>query len=214
MFFLDRNTDAGLKIQSSYAANALQPVFVACDLLDIAALRLAINGIAKDTGGLINFVVNCAGDDNRHDWQDLESEEWDRCLNLNLRHVLFTSQAAFCHMPHGGAIVNLGSKNAVNKNAGLIGYVSAKAGIMGMTGSLARECGLQGVRVNCVMPGLVRTARNYDKWMTPDTEARVLEKQCLKRVIEPSEVADLVLFLCSDQSAMITGQTIAIDGGS
>lgn len=214
VFFLDRDIDAGGRIQSSYPKDELQPAFVACDLLDIAALREAIAEIVQQAGGSIDFVVNCAGDDSRHDWQELEPEDWDRCINLNMRHVLFTSQAAYRHMNTGGAIVNLGSKNAVNKNSGLIGYVSAKAGIMGMTGSLARECGPKGVRVNCVMPGLVRTSRNYSKWITPEVETRVLEKQCLKRIIEPAEVADLVLFLCSDQSAMITGQTIAIDGGS
>lgn len=213
VFFLDLDEKAGKEVQDHYPPDTQQPEFLACDLQDITALRAVIAEIAE-MNTQIDFVVNCAGDDSRHEWLDLEPGDWDRCQDLNLRHVLFTSQAAFPHMPPGGAIVNLGSKNAVNKKAGLIGYASAKAAIMGLTGSLARECGTSGVRVNCVMPGMVKTPRNYAKWITPEIEANILDRQCLKAVATPENVADLVLFLCSDQSALITGQSIQLDGGS
>lgn len=96
----------------------------------------------------------------------------------------------------------------------MAGYATAKAGIIGLTGSLAREVGEKGIRVNCIMPGLVQTDRNYEKWITPDIERKVMERQCIKSVCQPDDVANLVAFLCSKQSRMITGQTIPIDGGS
>lgn len=210
---LDRNQSEGELVVADFPDNEERPHFHTCDLLDLDNTRNVIQTIGQQTGR-IDCVVNCAGDDSRHDWQSLEPDEWDHCANLNLRHQFFVTQAAFAFMSAGGSVVNLGSKNAVTRKAGLIGYATAKAGVMGLTGSLARECGERGVRVNCVMPGLVRTPRNYERWITPEVEARVLERQCLKRVIEPEDVAELAAFLCSPASQMITGQTIAIDGGT
>lgn len=213
VYALDRNTRLQALIEDEFAADPVQPVPVACDLLEIDDLKATIQSIGN-TAGQIDFVINCAGDDTRQDWLKVDQDAWELSQDLNLRHVFFVTQSAFEFMGNEGAVVNLGSKNAVTKKGGVVGYATAKAGIMGLTGSLAREVGEQGIRVNCVMPGLVETERNYQKWITPESELRVLERQCLKSVCQPDDVANLVVFLCSSQSRMISGQTIAIDGGS
>jgi NAD(P)-dependent dehydrogenase (short-subunit alcohol dehydrogenase family) len=93
------------------------------------------------------------------------------------------------------------------------GYLAAKAGIVGLTRGLARELGPKGIRVNSILPGWVMTERQLDKWVTPEAKAQLLEEQCLKQTIQPEDVARLALFLASDDSRMITNQSIVIDGG-
>jgi NAD(P)-dependent dehydrogenase (short-subunit alcohol dehydrogenase family) len=92
-------------------------------------------------------------------------------------------------------------------------YVTAKAGIVGLTRALAREFGPAGIRVNSVQPGWIWTDRQRELWLTPETEADLMRRQCLKRLLAPVEVARLVLFLAADDSAAITNQTHIIDGG-
>lgn len=213
VYALDRNPKLHAWIESEFPPDDVQPVGVTCDLLEIAALKKIIQSIGESEGH-IDFVVNCAGDDTRHDWLKIDEDTWDHSQNLNLRHVLFVTQAAFEFMRDEGAVVNFSSKNAVTRKGLMAGYATAKAGIIGLTGSLAREVGEKGIRVNCIMPGLVQTDRNYEKWITPDIERKVMERQCIKSVCQPDDVANLVAFLCSKQSRMITGQTIPIDGGS
>jgi NAD(P)-dependent dehydrogenase (short-subunit alcohol dehydrogenase family) len=91
--------------------------------------------------------------------------------------------------------------------------VTAKAGIVGLTRTLARELGAGFVRVNCVMPGSILTDRQRRLWLTPEYEAEVLARQALKRQLEPPDVARLVLFLAADDSSAITGQSYVVDGG-
>jgi NAD(P)-dependent dehydrogenase (short-subunit alcohol dehydrogenase family) len=93
------------------------------------------------------------------------------------------------------------------------GYLAAKAGIVGLTRGLARELGPKGIRVNSILPGWVMTERQLDKWVTPEAKAQLLEEQCLKQTIQPEDVARLALFLASDDSRMITNQSVVIDGG-
>jgi NAD(P)-dependent dehydrogenase (short-subunit alcohol dehydrogenase family) len=92
-------------------------------------------------------------------------------------------------------------------------YVTAKAAIVGMTRTLAHELGGDNIRVNCVMPGAIATERQRRLWLTDEYKAEVLKRQALKRLIEPDEVARLVMFLASDDSAAITNQSYVIDGG-
>jgi NAD(P)-dependent dehydrogenase (short-subunit alcohol dehydrogenase family) len=92
-------------------------------------------------------------------------------------------------------------------------YVTAKAGIVGMTRTLAHELGADKIRVNCVMPGAIVTERQRRLWLTPEYEAEILAAQALKRLILPEEVARLILFLAADDSCAITNQSYVIDGG-
>ena len=113
----------------------------------------------------------------------------------------------------GGSIINFSSINALLGPADLSAYTAAKAAVIGLSKSLAREWGVDGIRVNAVSPGWVVTERQLALWLTPEAETAWMEQVALKRRIQPDDVARLVLFLAADDSALITGQNLVIDGG-
>jgi NAD(P)-dependent dehydrogenase (short-subunit alcohol dehydrogenase family) len=190
------------------------PLFLECDLLEIAALRRALAS-AEDRLGAVQVLVNNAADDDRHRFEDVSPEYWDRCLAVNLRHQFFAIQAVAPGMRRAGSgsIVNMGSIVWAIPGTGHVGYVTAKAGVMGLTRTLARELGPEGIRVNSVMPGAILTERQERLWFTPEYKREVLARQSLKRQLYPGDVARLVLFLAADDSAAITSQSYVVDGG-
>jgi NAD(P)-dependent dehydrogenase (short-subunit alcohol dehydrogenase family) len=113
----------------------------------------------------------------------------------------------------GGSIINMSSIAWMIPSTGLPVYVTAKAGIVGLTRTLARELGRSNVRVNCISPGAIMTERQRHRWMTPEYLAEIMQRQSLKRELLPEDVARLVLFLASEDSSAITGQNFVIDGG-
>jgi NAD(P)-dependent dehydrogenase (short-subunit alcohol dehydrogenase family) len=113
----------------------------------------------------------------------------------------------------GGAIISLGSCSWHLGLGGMPAYVTAKAAIEGLVRGLARDLGPDGIRVTCVVPGFVRTARQVERWLTPDLERTVMDGQCLKSLIEPDAVAAMVAFLASDDGRFCTGQAYAVDAG-
>jgi D-xylose 1-dehydrogenase len=190
------------------------PAFLHCDLTDIPALRSAIKKIETQFGP-VRVLVNSAANDDRHTLSEVTPEYWDERMNVNLRHYFFAIQAVAPGMMRAGSgsIVNLSSIAWMIPSTGLPAYVTAKAGIVGLTRTLARELGNCNIRVNCVSPGAVMTERQRRLWMTPEYLAEIMQRQSLKRELMPKDVARLVLFLASDDSQMITGQNFVIDGG-
>lgn len=191
-----------------------QPWFRAVDVADIAALQGAIRDFAGAQGGL-DVLVNNVANDTRHDPLETTPERWRSLLAINLDCTFFASQAAIALMrdASGGAIVNFSSINALLGPAGMPAYVAAKSGIVGLTKALARQYGQDGIRVNSILPGWVVTQRQLDLWLTPEAEAEWMELVALKQRIAPRDVANLALFLASDDSRMITNQEFVIDGG-
>jgi len=187
---------------------------VRCDLTDIAALRASIAGIEARFGG-IRVLVNNAANDDRHRFAEVTPEYWDERLQVNLRHYFFAIQAVAPAMTRagGGSIINLSSIAWMIPSTGLPVYVTAKAGIVGLTRTMAHELGGDNIRVNAVSPGAIMTERQRRLWMTPDYVAEIMQRQALKRELMPEDVARLVLFLAADDSATITGQNFVIDGG-
>ncbi|MGB7169400.1 MAG: SDR family oxidoreductase, partial [Acidobacteriaceae bacterium] len=112
-----------------------------------------------------------------------------------------------------GSIINMSSIAWMIPSTNVPVYVTAKAAIVGMTRTLAHELGRWNVRVNCVLPGAIATERQRRLWLTPEYEAEVLAAQALQRLIEPEEVARLILFLAADDSSAITNQSYVVDGG-
>jgi NAD(P)-dependent dehydrogenase (short-subunit alcohol dehydrogenase family) len=190
------------------------PIYVHCDLTDIAALRSSIHAIEKQFGP-IRVLVNNAANDDRHKLADVTPEYWDERLNVNLRHHFFAIQTVTPGMTRagGGSIINMSSIAWIIPSIGLPAYVTAKAGIVGLTRTLAHELGSANIRVNAVSPGAIMTERQRRLWMTPDYVAEVMKYQSLKRELLPDDVARMVLFLASDDSSAITGQNFVIDGG-
>ena len=212
--FLDLDEPSAAKLIEGNAGSRHAPLFMKCDLTDIAALRIAIHEIESKLG-LINVLVNNAARDDRHKTAEVTPEYWDERLAVNLRHQFFATQAVVSGMTRtgGGAIINMSSISWIIPSTGLPAYVTAKAGIVGLTKTLSRELGEANIRVNCVSPGAIMTERQRRLWFTPEYLADVMKAQALKRELLPEDVARLVLFLAADDSASITGQNFIIDGG-
>lgn len=192
-----------------------RPWFARVDVTDASALKAAIADFAVAAGGF-DVLVNNVANDTRHDPLETSEDSWRKCMAVNLDCAFFASQRAVELMRSvgkGGAIVNFSSINAVLGPEGMPGYVTAKAGLLGMTKALARQYGMDGIRVNTILPGWVVTQRQLDLWLTEDAEAAWMEQVCLKQRIEPRDAANLALFLASDDSRMITNQHFVIDGG-
>jgi NAD(P)-dependent dehydrogenase (short-subunit alcohol dehydrogenase family) len=213
--FLDRDEAAAVAWRDALAARATHaPLFRQCDLTDVAALRTAVASVLEALGP-VRALVNNAPSDDRHRFLDVTPEYWDERMAVNLRHYFFAAQAVVPAMAAagGGSIVNLSSISWVIPSTGLPAYVTAKAGIVGLTRTLAHELGPENVRVNCVMPGAIATERQKRLWLTPEYTAQVQSRQALKRELVPADVARLVLFLAADDSESITNQSYVVDGG-
>lgn len=196
------------------AAGRRAPYYRHCDVRDIAALQGAI---AQAAAAVAPFavLVNNAAHDERHAWQEVTAEYWEDRLAVNLRHHFFAIQAVAPMMKAqgGGSIINFGSISWRKMRGGMPGYTASKAAIEGLTRCLARDLGGDNIRVNCVVPGQIMTARQLAK-LTPEYLAERLREQCLISKIEPPDVARLVLWLAADDSRMCTAQNWIVDGGS
>ncbi|WP_104202628.1 SDR family NAD(P)-dependent oxidoreductase [Billgrantia saliphila] len=190
------------------------PHYRRCDIRDVEDLQAAIAEVGSKLGPIHTLVNNAANDD-RHAWHEVDVDYWDERMSLNLRPMFFAAQAAAHQMIEagGGSIVNFGSISVQMAIADLSAYVTAKAAIHGLTRSLARDLGGHNIRVNTLVPGSIMTPRQLEKWIGPEEEASIQAHQCLKLRLEPQHIAPAVLFLASAESAAITGQEIAVDGG-
>jgi NAD(P)-dependent dehydrogenase (short-subunit alcohol dehydrogenase family) len=187
--------------------------FERIDLTDTAATTAFIARQVEE-GGPFDVLVNNAANDDRHEIADVTEEYWDDRLNVNLKHQFFCAQAVVPGMraKGGGAIINLGSISWHLALPGLALYQTSKAGIEGLTRALARELGGDNIRVNCVVPGNVKTPRQ-EQWYTPEGEAAIVEAQCLKHRLVPEDVAALIVFLASDDAKGMTGHEYFVDAG-
>lgn len=211
VWFLDIVED-----ESKALAQRLGPAarFRRCDLTDLTAVSETLSAALREAGR-IDVLVNNAANDQRHQLADITPASWDQNVAVNLRHLLFCSQAVAPGMQAagGGAIVNLGSISWHLALPDLVMYETAKGGIEGMTRALARDLGVHGIRVNCVVPGGVRTPKQTRLWHNPEEEARMLAQQCLKERVDPHHVAAMILFLASDDGRMCTGHNYFVDAG-
>ena len=191
-----------------------RPLFMACDITNIEALRTAIQQ-ARDAHGPITVLVNNAASDNHHGLHEYSVDDWDRSMAINLRPHFFTAQemAGDMRAVGHGSIINFSSISYMMGNAGYPAYVAAKSAITGLTRGLARELGGDNIRVNALMPGWVLTERQRDLWVTPEGLEAHLERQCLKQEILPEDIVAPTLFLASSASRMMTSQALVVDGG-
>jgi NAD(P)-dependent dehydrogenase (short-subunit alcohol dehydrogenase family) len=190
------------------------PVFIHCDLRDIAALRAAVAQV-ESRWGAVRVLVNNAAHDERHAIEAVTPEYGDDRFAVNLRHQFFAAQAVAPKMAEagGGSIVNFGSTSWMVGQGGMPAYLSAKAAVAGLTRALARDLGPRGIRVNAVVPGWIMTERQVALWLTPAGEEELMRRQCLKRKLQPEDIARVVCFLASDESAACTSQSYVVDGG-
>ncbi|EFO34118.1 3-oxoacyl-{acyl-carrier protein} reductase (3-ketoacyl-acyl carrier protein reductase) [Roseibium sp. TrichSKD4] len=191
-----------------------RPLFLPCDISDIPALKSAIDQAAK-AHGPVTVLVNNAANDKRHRTEEVTEEFWDRSQSINLKPYFFACQHVVSGMrtSGGGSIINFSSISYMMGNAGYPAYTTANSGINGLTRSLAREFGPDKIRVNALAPGWVLTQKQKDMWVTPESLATHIDRQCLKEEIQPEDMAGPVLFLASNTSRMMTGQALVVDGG-
>ncbi|HET7606529.1 MAG TPA: SDR family oxidoreductase [Sphingomicrobium sp.] len=187
--------------------------FERVDLKDIQATVQCIKGVAEEEGAF-DVLVNNAANDDRHKFDEVTEDYWDDRLAVNLKHQFFCAQAVAPGMraKGGGSIVNLGSISWHLALPDLALYQTCKAAIEGLTRALARDLGGDNIRVNCVVPGNIRTPRQM-QWYTPEGEAEIVDAQCIKRRLEPRDVAALVTFLASDDAGGMTGHEHFVDAG-
>ncbi|MCP4381999.1 MAG: SDR family oxidoreductase [Hyphomicrobiales bacterium] len=185
-----------------------------CDVGNIDDLKSAVAAF-EAAQGHIDVLVNNAASDDRHDVDDVDAAYWDNRMAINLRPQFFAAQAVRRGMAAagGGSIINLGSIVVQMGATDAISYVTAKAGIHGMTRALAREFGSDRIRVNSVVPGWVMTERQVALWLDEDGERRIAECQSLPDKLVPEDIARMVLFLASDDSERCSGQDFIVDGG-
>jgi len=215
VIFFDLDVDASAELVARLGRGAkLIPEFVAVDLKDLHLLKATLESIQERVGP-IRVLVNNAANDERHEMEDMTPEFWRDRLATNLDHYFFCIQGVAPRMEvaGGGSIINLSSCAWRQAAPGLPAYVTAKAAIEGLMRGLARTLGPRNIRINCVAPGFARTKRQVERWLTPELKRTILDGQCLKRFIEPEEVAILVAFLASDDAKSCTNQTFIIDAG-
>ncbi|MDC3261785.1 SDR family oxidoreductase [bacterium] len=214
--FVDLDADSAASLCARLEGQTgIRPWFRQIDVTDTEALQDAIAAAVQEQGPL-QALINNAANDNRHSPAELRTQSWRDCMAINLDAAFFATQAAAQHMAaqgHGGSVINFSSINALLGPANMPGYVTAKAGVLGMTKALARDYGESQIRVNAILPGWVVTERQLNTWLTPEAEADWMKQVALKERLQPSEVANLALFLAADDSRMITGQSFTIDGG-
>jgi D-xylose 1-dehydrogenase len=188
--------------------------FIQCDVTNTAALRAALADV-EAAAGPVSVLVNNAANDDRHDFEKVTPEYWQQRIDVNLKHLFFAAQAVTPGMKKsgGGSIINLGSVSWHTSIPSLSIYETAKAGIEGMTRALARDLGESNIRVNCVVPGAIRTPRQIKLWHTPEEETKILAQQCLKARVDPIHVAAMVVFLASDDARMCTSHNYWVDAG-
>lgn len=190
------------------------PWYAACDVRDTEAYQLLLKRVIDELGP-VRVLVNNAGRDDRHTMEEVTPAYWDERLALNLKHYFFAIQAVAPAMAAagGGSIINMGSVSWMRGRPNLVGYTTAKAGILGLTRTLARELGGRNIRVNALVPGAIVTDRQTTLHRDPAADQAFLEAQCLKIRLDPGHVARPTLFLAADDSNGITGQHVLVDAG-
>ena len=192
-----------------------EAIAVQGDMTKAADVKEVVDACVAAFGSTIHILVNVAGGlMGRKQLPDLDEEFWDAVIDVNLKTVYLVSRAVVPHMTEGGAIVNFASQAARDGGGfGALAYATAKGGVLTMTRGLAKELGPKGIRVNCVSPGMINTTF-HNTFTKPEVRTNVAAATPLRREGEASEVGDLVLYLASDASSFINGESVEINGGT
>ena len=213
--FCGTRPDGGQSLISELVATGLPaPWYAACDVRDTHAYQALLRRVIAELGP-IRVLINNAGRDDRHAMEDVTPEFWDDRLALNLKHYFFAIQAVAPGMAAagGGSVVTMGSVSWMRGRPHLVGYTTAKAGILGLTRTLARELGERNIRVNAIVPGAIVTERQTTLHRDAATDQQFLDAQCLKIRLDSGHVARATLFLAADDSDGMTGQHVLVDAG-
>jgi NAD(P)-dependent dehydrogenase (short-subunit alcohol dehydrogenase family) len=213
--FCGTKADGGKPLIDELAvAGHAAPWYAPCDVRDVVAYQALLARVVAELGP-VRVLVNNAGRDDRHRMEEVTPEFWDDRLALNLKHYFFAIQAVAPGMEAagGGSVINMGSVSWMRGRPNLVGYTTAKAGILGLTRTLARELGPRNIRVNALVPGAIVTERQTALHRDPVADQQFLDAQCLKVRLDSGHVARATLFLAADDSDGMTGQHVLVDAG-
>lgn len=185
-------------------------IAVPADVRQPGQLKAMVDKAAEKFGSL-DILVNNAGILRDRSVRKMSQSEWKDVIDTNLTGVFNSCQTAMEQLPEGGVIVNVASLSAVTGFFGQANYASAKAGVITLTKVLSKELARKNIRVNAVAPGIVDT--EMGKSIPEESRKALMTNVPLGRFAEPHEIADVILFLVSDLSSYVTGQTIHINGG-
>lgn len=210
-WFCGRSEDKGRAVEAASGGNAR---FCRCDLTSAGETAAFVSAAAQERGRL-DYVVNNAAVDTRFPLEESTVEDFDRMVATNLRSCYVVCREAIPWLRRGAgkAIVNIGTTNWMLGQARFTLYASAKSGILGLTRSIAREFGPEGIRANMVTPGWVMTERQLREYVTEADKAQLMRDQCLPFLLVEEHITPTTLFLLSRSAAAITGQNYVVDGG-
>jgi len=210
VFFCDTDAGAGRSLAKELGERAS---FARVDLTREAQIVRWVKQVTKD-GKPVHVLVNNAARDPRMTLASMSAKHWDDLFATNLRAYFLMARETAPHMAEGaGAIINLASITFHIAPPAMSAYVATKGGVLGFTRSLARELGPRGIRVNTVSPGWIMTERQKKQFVTPTVKRLIRRSQCVPDLLQPEDIADVVLFLASGASRAITGQEILADRG-
>ena len=209
---ISRNKKAIESIVDEITINGGQASSFPCDISDADTLSEIITEIIKENSR-IDILVNNAGITKDSLLMRMSIEQWDDVINTNLKGAFHCTKAVVRYMMKNkfGRIINITSIVGLTGNAGQANYAASKAGLIGMTKSIAKEVASRGITANCIAPGWIETSMT-DK-LSREVKNEFLSHIPVGRIGSPDDIANAVIFLASDEAGYITGQTITVDGG-
>ena len=212
VFCLARNKNALDSTINKIISNGDKASAYSCDISDNEQFNNIVTDIFKEYGS-IDILVNNAGITNDTLLMRMSDEQWDSVLNINLKGSFTCTRSVIKYMmkKKSGRIINITSIVGLTGNAGQANYAASKAGLIGMTKSIAKEVASRGITANCVAPGWIETAMTEQ--LSDDVKNKFLSQIPTGKIGYPKDIANTVIFLASKEAEYITGQTITVDGG-
>ena len=209
-----RPEDEAHTLLKAIAEAEVRGLYVQADVSDETQVASGVAKVVAVLGG-IDVLVNNAGIVHESLLVDLDPADWDRVQGVNLRGVYLCTRHVLPRMLEqgGGRVINMASQLGQIGGRTMVHYSASKAGVIGFTRSLARELGPRGIRANVISPGWTMTERQLRQYVTPASKKLIRTSQCIPDLIQPEEIAEVILFLASDVSRAITGQEILVDRG-
>ena len=204
--------DSGDKVVAEIINSGGTASPVEIDVTNIESIENAFTTIEKEYGG-VDVLVNNAGITKDNILPRLKEDDWNDVIDTNLSGSYRTSQRAIKHMMKSkwGRIVYISSIVGMMGNQGQANYAASKAGLIGLSKSIAKEMGSRNITSNVIAPGYIDT--DMTAFLTDEQKDNIIEQLSIKRIGKPEDIANIVSFLCSDESEYITGQVISVDGG-